>query len=299
MSNVLKRFNTDIDADDKHVIDTNAMVAERLQLLKTILQKEETQAYSEAEGEGEFTEGLDADMLSSILDDPDAAEGEDGQGNVIKAEPQAPPEPAIDLEAVNAEAEQILEDARAQAELLMQEAMDDAEAKKAAVFEEARQAGHDEGYNAGMQEVEAMRAELAEKEQALMAEYEQMVSELEPALIDTLSDVYGHVFHTDLSDKKEIILYLLQNALQATDTTANLMVHVSKEDYEYISSNKSLLFDGIPGEDNTDIVPDVTLSAGEVMIDTGSGIFDCSLGTELEGLKKQLKLLSYKKGDEE
>jgi flagellar assembly protein FliH len=76
------------------------------------------------------------------------------------------------------------------------------------------------------------------------------------------------------------------------------MIHVSKEDYEYISSNKTELFEGIPGADNTEIVPDITLNQGQAMIDTGSGIFDCSVGTELEGLKKQLMLLSYKKGDE-
>ncbi|MCR5746842.1 MAG: hypothetical protein K6G03_03970 [Lachnospiraceae bacterium] len=292
MSNVVKGFNAEIDAEDKQVIDSNAMVAERIKLLQTILKGDQG---SDAEGEGEFTEGLDADMLSSILDDPDAAEG----GNVIKGEPQAPPQPAIDLEAINAEAEQIIEDAKAQADLILQEAMDEAEVRKAAVYDEARQTGHNEGYNAGMQEVEAMKAELMEQQQAMAAQYDQMVSELEPAMIETLSDIYGHVFHTDLSDKKEIILYLLQNALQNADTTANLMVHVSKDDYEYISSNKAALFDGIPGEDNTDIVPDVTLSSGEVMIDTGSGIFDCSLGTELEGLRKQLVLLSYRKGDEE
>jgi hypothetical protein len=33
------------------------------------------------------------------------------------------------------------------------------------------------------------------------------------------------------------------------------------------------------------------------MIDTGSGIFDCSVGTELEGLKKQLKLLSFQRAE--
>ena len=60
-------------------------------------------------------------------------------------------------------------------------------------------------------------------------------------------------------------------------------------------NNKAALFEGIPGEDNTEIVPDVTLSLGQAMIDTGSGIIDCSVGTELEGLRKQLMLLSYKR----
>ncbi len=295
MSNVVKRSRAEIDGDDKLVINSNSQVAERLKMLENIMKRSAESEQEDFDPDG-FTEGLDADMLSSILDDPDAAEGAEGAGNVIKAEPPAPPEPAIDMEAVKAEAQQIIDDAQAQADQILQEAVDNAEAHKASVFEEARQAGHEEGYNAGMAEVAEIQQQLAEKEQAMQAEYDEMVSALEPALIDTLSDIYGHIFHTDLSGNKEIIFYLLQNALQNTDTTVNLIVHVAKDDYEYISSNKEALFDGMPGADNTDIVPDVTLSPGQAMIDTGSGIFDCSVGTELEALKKQLKLLSYQGG---
>lgn len=292
MSNVLKGINAAIDEDEKKVINSNAMIAERIRLLKTILDREQAQKVEDFPEDG-FSEGLDAEMLEGILNDPDAEPGE----NVLKAE-AAPPEPAIDLEAIQAEADQMIEEARAEADRIIQEAMDQAEAGKAQIYEEARAEGHDEGYGQGLAEADAIKAELAQKEQDMMAEYEQMVSELEPALIDMLSDIYGHIFNVDLRDKKEIIFYLLQNALQNTDTTVDIMIHVSKDDYEYISSNKAALFEGIPGADNTEIVPDVTLSVGQALIDTGSGIFDCSLGTELEGLKKQLVLLSYKRGEE-
>lgn len=290
MSNVLKGGLASIE-DEKKVINSNAMVADRLKLLKTIMEREQSAGSDDLSPDG-FTEGLDAEMLEGILNDPDSESGEAGSGNVMKA---APPEPAIDMEAIQAEADQIIEDAKAQADQIIQEAMDQAEAGKAQIYEEARNAGHEEGYGQGLAEAETIKAELAMKEQEMMAQYEQMVSELEPALIDMLSDIYGHIFNTDLKDKKEIILYLLQNALQNTDTTVDIMIHVSKDDYDFISSNKEALFEGIPGADNTEIVPDVTLSQGQAMIDTGSGIFDCSLGTELEGLKKQLMVLAYRR----
>jgi len=290
LSNVLKGGLTSIE-DEKKVINSNAMVADRLKLLKTIMEREQSAGSDDLSPDG-FTEGLDAEMLEGILNDPDAESREAGSGNVMKA---APPEPAIDMEAIQAEADQIIEDAKAQADQIIQEAMDQAEAGKAQIYEEARNAGHEEGYGQGLAEAETIKAELAMKEQEMMAQYEQMVSELEPALIDMLSDIYGHIFNTDLKDKKEIILYLLQNALQNTDTTVDIMIHVSKDDYDFISSNKEALFEGIPGADNTEIVPDVTLSQGQAMIDTGSGIFDCSLGTELEGLKKQLMVLAYRR----
>ena len=294
MSNVLKRHNAAIEEDEKKVINSNAMIADRIRLLQSIMQREE-QGDADLSPDG-FTEGLDVEMLEGILNDPDAEAGEGVPGNVLKAE--VPQQPMIDMEAVQAEADQIIEDARSEADQIIQEAVDQAEASKAQIFEEARQAGHAEGYDQGLAEAEAIKAELAEKEQAMMAEYEEMVSSLEPAMIDMLSDIYGHIFGVDLQDKKEIILHLLQNALQNTDTTVDLMIHVSKDDYEFISSNKEALFEGIPGADNTEIVPDITLNPGQAMIDTGSGIFDCSVGTELEGLRKQLMLLSYKKDEE-
>ncbi len=287
MSNIVKGYNSAVDADDKRVIDSNNMVAERLELLKSILMDQQDGEGFPADG---FTEGLDAEMIDSLLVDPDADPSEIPEG-VIKA---APPQPAIDLEEVKAEAERIMEEARNQADQIIEDAKAHGELEKENIFEQARAAGHEAGYSEGMQEVESMKAELAEKEQALQADYEQSMMELEPMLVDVIGGVYEHITHAQLSDNKDIILYLIQNALQNTDTTADLMIHVSKDDYDYISQNKDVLFDGIPGADNTEIVPDITLSTGSAMIDTGSGIFDCSVGTELKGLRKQLRLLSYR-----
>lgn len=286
LSNIVKSYNSSVEQDDKWVIDSNNMVAERIELLQNILMRSQNEE-EEFSADG-FTEGLDAEMIDALLDDPDA-EGAEGEGGVIKA----PRPPQIDLEEIQAQADQIIADARAEADQILEDARAHGEAQKEEVLRQAREQGHEEGYAAGMQEVEAMKAELAEKEQALMADYEQSIMEIEPMLVETIGGVYEHIFHTDLSDRKDIIMYLIQNALQNTDTTADLMIHVSKEDYEYISANKEVLFDGIPGADNTEIVPDITLSAGSAMIDTGSGIFDCSIGTELAGLRKQLMLLAY------
>jgi flagellar assembly protein FliH len=42
-----------------------------------------------------------------------------------------------------------------------------------------------------------------------------------------------------------------------------------------------------------EVVEDITLSQNECLIETESGIYDCSVGTELQELKKQLLLLCY------
>ena len=46
-----------------------------------------------------------------------------------------------------------------------------------------------------------------------------------------------------------------------------------------------------------EIIADMTLSKNDCMIETEGGIFDCGLGTQLQELGKQLKLLSYTEDD--
>lgn len=45
--------------------------------------------------------------------------------------------------------------------------------------------------------------------------------------------------------------------------------------------------------DDVELLEDATLGKNECMIETGNGVFDCSLGTQLEALNEELRLLSY------
>ena len=72
---------------------------------------------------------------------------------------------------------------------------------------------------------------------------------------------------------------------------------MSKEDYGFVSMQKKELTAGIAGGETVEIVEDLTLKSNECFIDTGGGIFDCSLETQLEGLKRELRLLSFTMDD--
>lgn len=71
-------------------------------------------------------------------------------------------------------------------------------------------------------------------------------------------------------------------------------MHVSKDDYPYVSMQKNHLTEtAIGGQGVLDIIEDITLRKNECMIETDGGIFDCGVGTQLEELTKRLKLLSF------
>ena len=287
MSNLLKRGFVSPDSDNTRVIDSNALVAEKIKMLSSILNKPAPPDNREFDEDG-FSAGLNAENVDLLLADE---EGEGGEEMPVM-------EPAPDLEEIRNEAQHILEDAEARAQEILQDAAAEAEANKQAVYEEAKANGHDEGYQQGLMEVDSMKAELQEIEAQLRQDYEAQIEQLEPMLIETLTDIYEHIFHVSLSDNKEIIFYLIQNTLRNIDAGNSMVIHVSKDDYGFVSMQKKELLSGISNADETDIVEDMTLKPNEAFIETGAGIFDCSLETELSGLKKMLRLLSYERQEE-
>ena len=200
------------------------------------------------------------------------------------------------IEDAQEDAKRIIDEAKEQASGILEDARSQAEAEKADIYAEAKKAGHDDGYADGMAEVESMKAGFEKKSQELEDEYNRKCEKLEPMFIDTLTDIYEHIFHIRFGDSKEIIFYLIQDAVRKVDSNTNFIIHVSKDDYGFVSMQKKELLAGLSSADNAEIVEDMTLKANECFIETGAGIFDCSLETQLAGLKRELRLLSYHKG---
>jgi len=209
------------------------------------------------EGTG-FISGLAADKVEALVTDTgDGEENPQTSGNVIKA--------GEDLqklkEEAEAEAQKIIEDAKAKAESILADARAQAYQKKAA---------------------------------GLDAEYQKRMDELEPQFVDTITGIYEHIFDVDLHSYREVLCYLISATMRKTEDNRSFLVHVSKEDYPYVSMQKKQIMAGATAPNSTvEIVEDMTLGKGECMIETESGIFDCGLGTQLSELRQKLKLLSY------
>lgn len=281
-SNLLKRGFTKLVEEDTRVINTNDLVAKRIRELSAKMQQEGTEG---------FVSGLAADKVDALVADTDDTEGEpQPSGNVIKAG-EALQKLREDAEA---QAAQILEDAKAQAESILQDARARAECEKQTVVEQAKKQGLAEA-KAQADHAEAQReAEYQKKAAALDAEYQKMIDELEPKFVDTITGIYEHIFHVDLHSYREILCYLISVTMRNTEDNKSFLIHVSKEDYPYVSMQKKQIAAGATSPNATvEIIEDMTLGKGECLIETEGGIFDCGLGTELKKLRQKLKLLSY------
>lgn len=282
-NNLLKSGNI-VKHGEARVIDSNAKVAERLQYLAEILQETPEDDF----GDG-FNAGLDAIAVEQLLDDPESYDYVDeGESNF---DTQAFEQMQIDAQA---EIDNMLNAAREEAQSIIAAA----EAEAVSIKERAIADGHDEGYNRGYDEGLAIAREAEQKCEQRQNELEEFyankIDELEPMFVDKLTDIYEHVFMVDLSERRELVMYLLVDAMRNIEGGKTFLIHVSKEDYEYVCEHKDELTRGLPGTSSLEVIEDMTLQEAQCFIEADSGIFDCGLGTELALLKKELTLLSFR-----
>ena len=277
--NLVKQVFTVTVSDEKRVIDTNGVLRQRREMAEL----QEKQPMKEG-----FVSGLAAETIEV------SSAGESESGNVIKANEEAK---RIESQA-REQAESLLAQAREEAENIRREAVAAAEAEKEQIRETARKQGHNEGLTQAKAQaeaqVEAVKKEYQVKEKQLEAFYQQQLQELEPRLVDAITEIYQHFFHVELSSYRDILTYLITAAMLKADGSRSFTIRVSREDYPYVSmQKKQIITEGGAGSCAVEVTEDMSLEKNECLIETDGGIFDCGLGTQLAELKQKLALLSW------
>lgn len=280
-SPLLKANSFVVQNEDAVVIDSNERMAAKIEEIASSLKNVEQNDLNT------FSEGIEAGQVAALLT------GEE-EGNVI----HQPEQPVYD----GPTPEELIAEAQAEIENMRRAAQANLDSERDATLRRAMEDGHRQGYQEGFEEGrrqaalenQAKERELEEKERMLQEEFQRRLAELEPMMLDTLTNIYEHVFEIDMSGNRNVIMHLVENTLHRIDGGANYLVRVSKEDFPYISMQKQAVLEKcITSSANLEVVEDITLAADECLIETDSGIYDCSVGTELKELKKQLMLLSY------
>lgn len=281
--------------EEKRIIDTNELAAKRLEELRENLGRQalSMQAQGEEFAEG-FVQGIEAVDVSALLDSADEGSAV-LKADMLSGQTQEALDDAHILEEVGSRVQEIVDGAKAQAEQIIQEAREQAEDLKRTAADEGRMNGYREGKQRAEAEAEGLKKRLLAREAQLEEEYQSALSQMEPQLVDAITGIYEHIFHVELQTYREILVYLIASTLRKAEGNKDFLVHVSREDYSYVSMQKKQLQAVLAGNSvNLEIVEDVTLGKDECMIETEGGIFDCGLGTQLDQLRKKLLLLAYK-----
>jgi flagellar assembly protein FliH len=189
------------------------------------------------------------------------------------------------------EAERILEEARAQA----QEMIAQAEDSVAEIQEEARKNGYEEGQSQLGQKLEELKTELElsyqDKSSALENEYTARRDDMEKELVDVILEVFNRVFHIQFDNKKHILVYLIDNAISGIEGEKKFRIKVAESNVLFLENHKEDILEHVGHDIELEIIPDFTLEGNACVIETDSGVFDCSLGTQLENLIKDIRSL--------
>ena len=276
MSNLLKKDT--IINNDERVIDYNELIRKKMQSIMKSRNNE-----MDADG---FISGLHADIVEELISDDNTADSRTDDSS--EGEHQA----AASLENINAEAEKIIEDARLQAEQIIA----DANKNAAAAFEEAKQNGYYEGNAAAQEEAdkkqEQLEAEYNNRKKELEQGYNDLKEKVEPQLVEVITDVLRKVTGVVAEDNKQIILHLINDVMHNAVGSRDYVIKVSPEDYKFLVNNQGKIYCAMSREVNIDIVEGTGLERNQCMIETNTGIFNCSLDIELNNLIKNIKLLS-------
>ncbi len=288
MSNLFKGAFISFDESDARIIDNNELANKKIEEFQEQELKRQRAMMAEDEGfppEGDensdFSPGIDMEQLDQLTEDQ----------SILGAPNE---DPQFDMEAMQAEIDFKLQQASEQAEAIINDAQNQAEEIKQGAIEQGHQEGYDAGYQEGMAAVESLKADIEAQRDGLEKEYQMLVDELEPEMVDVLTQIYEHVLGIELRDDKGIILHLLKNTLSRIEPGNDLIVHVSSDDYDEVMDEKETLNACVTSPNTTmEIIEDPLLKENECMIESDSGVFDCSLGVELSEISRKLKLLSF------
>ncbi len=282
MSSNFFKSSSVIQEKEVRIIKSNDIVAKQLENISNFIRNESAEGIRDA-----FAEGISAKEVAVLLEDDNVADE-----SVVFAPSDG--EHKMDVKMQSQMASEILQQANEDARQIREKALQEAEAIKIEAFDKAREEGFAAGVAQGNAELELQKQEMERLRAELEEEYRLKMEEIEPRLVEVISGVYEHIFKVDLQEQSEIAIHLVNSTLMKLEGVRSFLLHVSKEDYPYVSMQKKSLIAGTAiSQDNVEIIEDFSMKKGQCLIETDGGIFDCGFGTHLERLRKELILLSY------
>ena len=268
LSNLIKFYNFNVTEEDKKVLDFDSQVGDFIPGILT---------HGEVEVRDLEREEFDAEFPEEMFEETKTEE--------VSLLPDEL------LESANEEAEKIIQNAKAEAEKIIEQAEVTAQFEKNKAIEEGQKLGYQQGLVKANDELATQREELEERTQQLELEYQQLVSELEPNFVKLVMGLVKKITGILVEDKKDIIIYLMEQSLRNLGKVKQLVIRVSAEDVELVTAAEDKIKAIVGEECQLDVFSDAKLAKNQCILELDNQIIDCSLDVQLEGLMEDLKLL--------
>lgn len=289
MSNLIKAYSVKY-ADNIKKLDLNPKADEfqRLYIEQCIVMNEEEVSVENnpyIEQNFERFEQLENDLAETDEGDTDIE-----AKLLVAAEQQK--ELEEQLEAMKADAEAEAAEIVKLAEQKAEEIVSRAKAEAMDLKTTAEKQGYQKGLLDGNAQIEKLRADLEKEKQEIEEKYEKQVEEMEPAFVELVISLLKKLTGVAAEDKKGIIMHLIHEGISGTNGSGDYIIHVPTEVYKDVLSKKEEIREILSLKGNVEVIEDITLGSNSCYIETDSRVIDCSLGTHMNGLLEDLKLIA-------
>ncbi|MCL6518671.1 MAG: hypothetical protein K6T99_02455 [Armatimonadetes bacterium] len=177
------------------------------------------------------------------------------------------------VESAKEEAAQILENANREAEAI-------------------RAAAYNEGYQAGLRELNAEKEALAERAALVEKEAEKQLvefwAEIEPELLKLAVEIAEKIIRHELAENNKYVLSTVKTALYQLRDRREIKIRVNPNDYELVRSHKDELICSFDGVHELEIIEDRRVDQGGCVIESANGELDARIATQLAEVERAL-----------
>ncbi|MBV8298297.1 MAG: hypothetical protein JO083_01875 [Candidatus Eremiobacteraeota bacterium] len=209
-------------------------------------------------------------------------------------------QPAVDVEAVRAEAQELLDVAARNAEALLDDAheraralVEDAAARADTIAQDARRRGHDEGFAAGRTEADRRMNDMLVTMQGLLemarVERHKLIEAAEPELVKLALGIAERVLHQQIALDRGVVVEMAKVAIARLIERDTVTVRVNPADLERIREHRDELI-ALGDIKNLRVVEDQRVDRGGVLVDTEAGTIDARIATQVEEARKVLHI---------
>jgi flagellar assembly protein FliH len=212
----------------------------------------------------------------------------------------AAPQPSVDVEAIRAQAQDVLDEALHNAQALVDDAhkraralVEDAAARADAIVQDARKRGHDEGFHAGREAADREMNDMLVTMRGLLemanVERHKIMEAAEPELVKLALGIAERVLHQQVALDRGVVIEMAKVAIARLIERDTVTVRVNPADLERMREHRDELI-AIGDIRNLRVVEDKRVDRGGVVVDTDAGTIDARIGTQLDEARKILHI---------
>ena len=197
-----------------------------------------------------------------------------------------------DSEAANAQAQaqadQIVDNARKEAEQIIQNAHAEEEKIKSEASEKGYAQGREDGLKTGEEEINRITERMRKMLEAIMNRREEILRETEQQIVELVILMTRKVVKIISETQKTTVVSNVLAALKKVKTRGNVVLHVNTEDLKITSANTNEFIKRIENIQGITVMEDSTVEKGGCIVETDFGAIDARIASQLSELENKI-----------